>query len=431
MSTMQPGFRWRSIALPALLPTLLFSIGEGAVIPVIPVVAERLGADIATAGLVAGMILVGNLVGDLPGGAIVSRVGERAAMIGASAVSIAGLAVAIIATAPWMLALGILLVGLATTVFALARHAFMTSFVPISHRARALSTLGGTFRLGYFLGPFLTAGVIQLAGAASAAFWIHLVCCVLAAAVLIALPDPAASFGVSRASRAARTGEVEVVPPRAGLFRTLRDRRQVLLTLGLGSALLAALRASRSVILPLWAVSIDLDATTTALVIGAAGAVDVSLFYAGGWIMDRFGRLWTAVPAAIGLALGHLVLSLTHELDARVAWFVGVAFWLSLANGISSGTLMTLGADLADRRDPAPFLGAWRFQNDAGGAVVPLAIAGITAAVSLPLAAAAVGAVGFAGAVLLRVYIPRSSPVSRASPRPSRRPRSGGTRTGP
>ena len=38
--------------LPALLPTLLFSIGEGAIIPMIPIAADHLGANLAIAGLV-------------------------------------------------------------------------------------------------------------------------------------------------------------------------------------------------------------------------------------------------------------------------------------------------------------------------------------------------------------------------------------------
>ena len=92
-----------------------------------------------------------------------------------------------------------------------------------------------------------------------------------------------------------------------------------------------------------------------------------------------------------------------------VWWFVGVAMFLSLANGIGAGILMTLGADLADPRHPAPFLGAWRFTNDAGGAAAPLLVAGLTALVSLPFAAAALGVIGLAGAVVLRVFVPRYS----------------------
>src|ERR1700712_3869415 len=55
MSTIEPAFTFRSIALPALLPSLLFAIGEGSIIPVIPAIASNLGATLAVAGFIAGM----------------------------------------------------------------------------------------------------------------------------------------------------------------------------------------------------------------------------------------------------------------------------------------------------------------------------------------------------------------------------------------
>jgi len=413
-STAQP-FRWRSVIVAALLPTLLFSTGEGAIIPVIPVIAGNVGATLAIAGFVAGMLVLGELLGDIPSGVVISHIGERTAMIAASGLSVLGLLTALLAPNPWVLGLGILVVGIATAVFALARHAFMTSFVPMQYRARALSTLGGSFRLGYLIGPFLGAGVISLTGAATSVFWIHIAGCVAAAVVLLVLADPEKTFS-TLPGRRETPGEREVDEEARGLFRTIRANRRVLLTLGVGSTLVAALRASRQVLLPLWAVSIGLHETQTSLIIGVAGLVDFSLFFAGGWIMDRFGRLWTAVPSMVGLGVGHLALAATAFLPGTVGWFIGIAMFLSLANGIGAGILMTLGADLADPRHPAPFLGAWRFTNDAGAAASPLIVSGLTALVSLPFAAGALGVLGLVGAVVLRVFVPRYSSRRGAHP---------------
>ncbi|MFP7760888.1 MFS transporter [Marisediminicola sp. LYQ85] len=418
MSSSEHPFRWRSLALPALLPTLLFSIGEGAILPIIPIVADRLGADLATAGLVASMIMVGHLIGDIPSGWLISKTGERPAMIGAAFVAAVGLGLAIASTSPFMLGASILVIGIASAVFALARHAFMTSFVPQSYRARALSTLGGTFRLGYFVGPFLAAGVIAITGSTTAVFGLHIVGCVAAAVVLLLLRDPAASFGASAASRSAHgpstpEGGQLVAHETIGLFRTMWASRRILTTLGVGAALIGAIRASRAVILPLWAVSIGIGDANTALIIGIAGAIDFALFYASGQIMDRFGRLASALPSMIGLGLGHLALSFSHDLPGNVVWFITVAMFLSVANGIGSGILMTLGADLADPRNPAPFLGAWRFTADLGGAGAPLLISGVTAAVSLSLATGVMGVLALAGAGILLRYIPKYVPRSK------------------
>ncbi len=415
MSNAEHPFSLRSVALAAFLPTLLFSIGEGAIIPLIPIVANNLGASLAVAGFIAAMVMVGELVGDIPAGWVVSRIGERNSMIWASMLTIIAVLICVAAPNPLVLGVGIFLVGIATAVFALARHAFMTSYVPIAYRARALSTLGGIFRAGWFIGPFISAGLIHLTGSTVAVFWVFIVCCLAAAGMLLLLPDPVSTFGPPEAAVAAdgsvhTAGEELAEQESTGLFRTIWNYRGVLARLGTGAGLIGGMRASRTVILPLWAVSIGISEPDIALIIGIAGGIDFALFYVSGQVMDRFGRIWTALPSMIGLGVGHIVLAFTHDLPSNVEWFIGVAMFLSLANGIGSGILMTLGADLAPKARPAPFLGAWRFTGDFGSATAPLAVAGLTAIASLSLASAVMGVFGLFGAVLLGRYIPRYVP---------------------
>jgi MFS family permease len=180
--------------------------------------------------------------------------------------------------------------------------------------------------------------------------------------------------------------------------------------MGTNAAMIGGLRSSRQVILPLIGVSLRMPENQIALIIGIAGAVDFALFFSSGQIMDRFGRLWSALPSMIGLGLGHIALALTHDLHSAVAWFVGIALFLSVANGLGSGILMTFGADLAPRHDPAPFLGAYRFTGDFGNAAAPLLISVVTALGSVALAAGTVGVLGLAGAGLLARWVPRYIP---------------------
>lgn len=434
-STANAPFDRRGVLLSGFLPAALFAIGEGAIIPIIPIAADSLGASLAFAGFVAALILVGELIGDVPSGVVVGRIGERNAMMGAAVVSVVGLLVCVVAPNAWVLALGVFLVGVSTAVFALARHAYMTTAIPLRIRARALSSLGGVFRFGYFVGPFVSAGVVHLTGTTQSAFWIHVVCCLAAAVVLLVLRDPATGVrGLRLPSRGSRpehgpdgtgrtgppaphpdepptdTGAQFVEREAHGLFRTIRENRAVLARLGSGAALIGALRAGRQVILPLWAVSVGLDDASAALVIGIAGAVDFALFYTSGQIMDRWGRLASALPCMLGLAVSYFLLAWSGHLDARVGWFVGIAIGMSLANGVGSGILMTLGADLAPRGNPAPFLGAWRFTGDFGSAAAPLVISGVTAVASLALASGVMGVLGLVGAGVLLRYVPRYLP---------------------
>jgi MFS family permease len=403
MSTADRPFRWRSVAVVVFLPSIVFSVGQFAIIPVIPALAQDLGTDLGGAALIASMLVVGQLLGDIPSGAVVARIGERRAMIGATGLALLAVVAMLIAPHPAVLGLGVLLLGIAGASFGLARHAFMTSFVPLRSRGRALSTLGGSIRLGAVAGPLAGAALLAATGEPASVVVLLAVCCFAAATVLLVLRDPAAAV-----VRGPRTpGETEVRAEATGLWATLAAQRSVLLTIGVGSAILAGLRQVRQVVLPVWAISIGLDEAATSLVIGVAAAIDFSLFFLGGWIMDRFGRLWTILPCAVGLSIGLIALAFTHDLDERVGWYIGIALFLALSNGLGSGILMTLGADLADRRNPAPFLGAWRFTTDLGGAGAPILVTALTAAFALPIGVFTLGMVGLLGALIMRIYVPR------------------------
>ncbi|MDQ1552363.1 MAG: hypothetical protein QOD50_1785, partial [Actinomycetota bacterium] len=81
--------------------------------------------------------------------------------------------------------------------------------------------------------------------------------------------------------------------------------------------------------------------------------------------------------------------------------------FMSLANGVGSGILMTLGSDLADKSNPAPFLGAWRFTGDVGSAAAPLLVSLLTGIATIAIASGVMGLLGLVGAALLMRYVPR------------------------
>ncbi|MFV0319929.1 MAG: MFS transporter [Microbacterium sp.] len=403
-------------------PTVLYGLGQGAVIPLIPVIASALGADVAMAALVTAALVVGQLCGNIPAGWAVARMGERLTMTVAAAVSVVGVLGMVFAPSLAVFAASVLVIGFCAAAFGLARHAFMTTRVPLALRARSLSLLGGAYRLGVFVGPFVAAGLLGLFGTEAAALWFFAGC--LAGVILLVLlgPDPERELTVAPVPQAstslvvpedtgeAVTGSIPTAGTRPGVFRTMRQHRGVLARLGGAAACLSAVRSARQLVLPLWGVSIGLDATTIALVVGISGAIDFALFYASGQVMDRFGRLWAALPAMLLMGAGFLALAFTHELDAAAMWFAMFAAVLGVGNGLSSGILLTLGADLSPQGDPAPFLGSWRTLTDAGGALAPLLVAGITAVTSLSVAAGAIGVLGFVGAAAFWRWIPRLIP---------------------
>ena len=387
----------RAVALSVYVPSVLYGIGQGAVIPVVALSARGLGASVGVAGLVVALLGVGQLVGDLPAGQLAARYGERRAMLGATALSVVALVGAATAGSVPVLGAAVLCLGLTGAVWGLARQAYLTEAVPVAMRARALSTLGGSHRIGMFVGPFVGALVINRWDVA-AAYWVHVVTAALACAALVALPE------VER--RDAATGTDSTT-----LRAVVRAQLPVLRTLGVGVLLVGAVRASRQVAVPLWAEQLGLSATATSLVFGVSGAVDMLLFYPAGHVMDRFGRVFIAVPSMVVLGVAHLLLPLSTGLSSLLA----VAVVMGLGNGMGSGLVMTLGADASPVVGRMQFLGAWRLCADAGNAAGPLAVSAVAAVAALGPAIVVMGAVSLVGAGLLARWTPRLDPVTRRS----------------
>ncbi|HYI58970.1 MAG TPA: MFS transporter [Microlunatus sp.] len=377
-------FSWRQVAVPVYGPTLLVSIGAGAILPLVALSARDLGASVGVAALVVAMLGLGQLVGDLPAGALAARIGERWALIIACLVDVGALIGAYLSPNVAVLAAAVFVAGLSNAVFGLARQAYLTAAIPLRIRARAMSTLGGTFRIGSFLGPFVGAIIVARVNIASA--YVFAAAMSLAAAGLAALlPD--------LPEHTARRDLTSSAVARPSVLSVLAQHRRTLLTLGTGVLLLSAARATRQAIVPLWAEAQGIDAATTSVIFGISAGVDMLLFYPGGAIMDRYGRAAVAVPAMITLGLGFVLLPFTHT-----ALGVGaIACLMGLGNGISSGVVMTLGADAAPVEGRSQFLGGWRLCADVGNALGPLAIGGITAIATLGLASAVMGVVTWLG----------------------------------
>lgn len=400
--TDEPVSLW-SIAPSVYLPNLLYGIGQGAIAPVIALSATGLGASVATASLVVAAVGIGQVAGDIPAGALVARIGERRAMLLASVLVCAALVACLTVPTVWGFGLAIGATGLAAAVWGLARQAYLSEAVPLRMRARALSTLGGVVRIGAFLGPFLGAGAMHYLGT-DGAYWVHLVAALLAAAVLFRLPDPESV----RRSDPDAVRRPERAPSGGSTWQVVREHFPVLRTLGVGALLVSAVRASRQVVIPLWAQHLGLDPATTSVIFGLSGAIDMLLFYPAGSVMDRFGRAWVAVPSMAVLGLAHGLLPLTHGIGT----LTGVALLMGFGNGLGAGVIMTLGADAAPPEARARFLGAFRLCADTGAGAGPFLLAGVTALAGLAPAILVMAGAGFAAAAAMARWIPpRHKPV--------------------
>ena len=392
---MSEEFRLRSIAAAAYLPAALFGLAEGSMLPVITLSAIDRGASISIAALIGALLGIGSIVTNIPSGILATRIGERTSMLMAALATVAGLVLCLVNLghgAGSLLAFGsgILLIGAASSVYSLARQSYLTEAVPPHMRARALSTLGGTLRIGVFLGPFLGAGAVELWGLPGA-YYVSLAAIAAAAVVVYRVPD----LELSTEHKAAAAQ----VTSRSILTRYWRT----FVTLGSGVLLLSAIRQTRQVIIPLWAAHIGLSPTANSIIYGVAGAIDALTFYPAGKVMDVYGRRSVAVPCAIIMGISFVLMPLTHGAITLAL----VAMIMGFGNGIGSGIVMTLAADISPAIGRPTFLGIWRELSDAGSGAGPVILSAVTAVAGLASGIVVSGLVGFMAAAALWAWIPR------------------------
>ncbi len=392
--------RLRSLTWTVFVPMVVYGIGSGAAAPMYALRALDLGASAGLAGVIVALSGLGMVLTDLPAGRAVARFGERGAMAVGSVIGGVGVLAAIFAPNVGVLALGMLLGGAAGAVWGLARQTYLVAVVPVGDLGRAMSTLAGSMRLGFFCGPFLGAAVVHSLGP-NGALWLQLATTVISGAAMAAIRSP---------DGPGETGA------RASLGAIVVEHRRTLGTLGSAALLVGAARASRLALLPLWAAHIGLSASTTSLIFGLAGAVDVLLSYPAGVWLDRYGRRATGVPSMILFAAGFGSLPFT----STVLGLGCAAVLLGLANGMSNGLIMTVGADVAPDGQRAEFLGAWRLTHDIGMFAGPVAVGAISAVTVLGAAAVALALAAAAGAYTMHLWFPgavRPSPRSHEGTR--------------
>ena len=406
-------FSLRSLTFSVYVPTILFSIGQGAVIPIIPLFARELGSSVAAAALIVAMRGIGQLVFDMPAGIAVSKWGDKGAMVaGTALIGITALG-ASFSDSPFVLAIMVFIMGGGWAFWQLARLAYVSEIAPIDQRGRALSMTGGMNRIGNFVGPVIGGFLGEQFGLESA----------FIAQAVMGLAAASMMFLVVAESAGSERMESHGLGGR--LVDTVVDNRSIFLRAGPPVISLSVLRQARQVFLPLWGEQIGLGPSQIGLITSASFFIDAAVFYPVGMIMDTKGRKWASVPCLATMAFGLALLPLTDSFET----FLAVGLITGIGNGFGAGINMTLGADFSPPVGRGEFLGVWRLISDTGQAGGPLVISVLTGLGSLGLAAVASSGIGFAGAALMFFLVPETLHrttrliVGRPDPTPQPPPR--------
>jgi MFS family permease len=385
----------RSIVLSLYLPTFFLSFATGMLAPVMPLYARSFEISYALVGVVLAAQMMGNLIGDIPAGILLSKFGHKWTMlIGVSVFGLSITAMSWAQTVPELIGYG-LLAGFGNAMWNISRHAYMTDLVPVVRRGRVSATFGGINRIGSFLGPALGATL-------GAAFGLRFPFMIFGLITGVAFVLSALFVNESVAPRTKRGG---VRGHTSHLIEVMRTYAGILTTAGIAQLLAQMIRTGRNSIIPLYAADVvGLDLQQIGWIVTLAAAIDMTMFYPAGVIMDRWGRKYASVPSFLIQGIGMALIPFTMSFESLLV----VSLIIGFGNGIGSGTMLTLGSDLAPKESMGEFLGVWRLIGDVGGTGAPLVVGGVADLLGLALSALVMGAVGIGAAAILAFLVPET-----------------------
>ncbi|HWV34617.1 MAG TPA: MFS transporter [Thermomicrobiales bacterium] len=385
--------RQSELILAVYLPTAMLAIAQGVLIVTLPLYADDLGVGYTMISIITAAASMGTLIMDVPAGVVLHRIGLRRTMlIGCALVVIGTMGLTFPMHANFVVALRVV-AGIGTALWSLSRHSFIAQAVPTWKRGQAIAMFGGINRVGLFGGPII-GGVIATAMGMHASFF---------AAGLLGI------VGWIAASVFIPAEESESLPRRGASDNRWRLVRKALRENGLdigaaGAAQLfgQVIRQGRQLIIPLiGAKHLGLNAAEIGTVMTVSAILDMSMFVPAGYVMDRFGRKYASVPTFLIMGVGLGLLPFANSFGSLLA----IGLLIGLGNGLGSGTMMTLGADLAPEGATGEFLGIWRLIGDIGMVLGPLLVGIIASTMSLRGSAYMLMAAGFAASAILAFLV--------------------------
>lgn len=380
------------------VPWVLAQLGRGMLVPVVPLYLRDAGLSYTRVSVVLAALGLGAVLGGLPTGAIAARVGPEWLFVGATVATavtstLLGVSTAVIALVAFRLLYGAGAVGLRISV-----QMLVNSAAPVHLRGRGMSVVGGSARLAFFIGPLLGGFLADTVGFTAT----FVVCGVMTLVGIV----PFVAVRRSTGAGASRFERPTVAP--GSLWDALRRHTGLLLLAGIGSALVMAAREGRNVIVPLIGDDLGLSNTAVGALVAIGTGADLLLFPVAGWLMDRFGRLYAIVPAFTLVGIGLLVLGTWYSGTGAVV--AGVL--MGIGNGMSAGTMLTLGGDLAPR-DAGPFLAALGTLGDAGVVIGSLVVGRFADTAGLPTAAVVLAGIMLVAVLWMVVVVGDSARPTR------------------
>jgi MFS transporter, DHA1 family, multidrug resistance protein len=377
---------------PLIALVFVLLAGFGLVFPILPLFARSFGVGNDGAGLLIGAFGLARLVGDLLGGTVIDRRGERwTAIVGMAFLAVCSSATAAapnfaMAVVFWALA------GVGSAVVFASLYSFVLKAAPSDKVGRTLSFFYGAFNAGVIVGGAV-GGI--LAGELGLVAPLYGYTVILVGGILVYIrfvpripPSRSPDVDIEATSESA---SFEAPRPSSRPVRELLRLPGFLTTLFLSMTYLWMVAAIFNTLLPLFA-SQELGMSTTA--IGVTFAVGVAaefiVLFPAGSLADRIGRRKVMLPSLAGLAVITAVMGTAPSALVLTIYLAILAVFSGFA-GVPPAAMLS---DIVPPEQSGRGVGMFRFCGDIGFSLGPL------------IAGAASKSFGFNAAFLITAAVP-------------------------
>ena len=340
-------------------------------VPAVPVMATAFAVSPGTAAQTITALALGRFAGMPLSGAVLDRLGTRAALTAGPALACGAALLAGIT--PWFsLILALLfLIGVGESIWVIAREVAGIDLTRQDQRGRVLSGFHGINNLGLALGP-LFGGLLTEAVGFRAVFFGYAACAVTSVFLGLAVdaaptPPPAPSAGVADWGFAALGQRLRGLKD---LFQQISpDLRTTYIVLVLATFTSFMHRVTTQSMLPLLATAqMGLSPKEIGMLFTISGFSVFAMILPAGFVIDKVGRKWATVPSTGIPAVAFLLIPFANNFFHLA---VLISF-LGIANGLSLGSLATSTYDVVPPSARGRLQAARRTLAEIGGVAAPL-----------------------------------------------------------
>ena len=315
-------------------------------VPSIPVMAAHFGITPGTAAQFITALAFGRLAGMPISGVVLDRLGTRAALVAGPA--LAGAVALLAAIIPWF---GIILVlvfvlGIAESVWVIAREVAGIDLARPNQRGRVLSGFHGVNYMGLALGP-LAGGILAETTGFRGAFVVYAACAAISVLLGFTVENSRTPHNFQAAQRVSGwslTAWMQRLRNVRDLVHQIEPHLRMTYVVLVFATLTSFMhRVTTQSILPLLATTkLGLTPKEVGLLFTISGLSTFAMILPAGFVIDKVGRKWATVPSTGIPALAFLLIPFAGNFFQLAL----LLLFLGIANGLSLGSLATSTFDV-------------------------------------------------------------------------------------